>query len=354
MPGYTSIKKGACTDRQGRASSQRSEARLSSQTEGGEDVSTDEREATTDKLSSALKSLLTYRKKNTALKMVPKYQGAGDEYEEVFNGSMYQSGVPSDVLARGLDEFDSEDRQLFLEALSYAIDILNIAICQLRKAEPGGRVEQHLSKVFAVEEEGLNDILDFSGMAKLLEENYSILRDALIDFGGKRRNQILYSSNMEVSASVELDDPHRRLHVGLGFFEDEVTYQRALILIHEISHQELGTRDYWYNFAFKSKEQYSRYYRELKFLERSIDLQRQIVSGLSVKDLEEKEEFAKDLGLDSPGGEPDYERAIYLFHNDFVERMDAYINNADSIACLAPIIAGPDLVSLSNRGIYKK
>ncbi|PXX59081.1 hypothetical protein SAMN05660489_04867 [Pseudomonas sp. LAMO17WK12:I10] len=231
MPSYMPIKKGASAERQGRSLSQRPDVH----TESNEDAPADDSEAATAKLSSALKSLLSYRKKNTsALKAAPKYQGAGDKFEEAFNESIYQGGVQSDVLARGFDEFHGDDRQEFLEALNYAIDILNIAIAQLRTAEPGGRVEQDTSKVFGVEEKGLNDILDFCDFARQLEKDDLTLRGALIDFAGKRRNQILHSSNVEARASVQVDDPHRRLHVGLGFFEDQVTCQRALTFIHEV------------------------------------------------------------------------------------------------------------------------
>jgi len=345
MRSYTPIKKGVRTERHGCLSSQRPQVH----TEGSGAAPAEDSEAVTATLSIALKSLLRYRKKNTwALNMAPECQGAGGKYEEEVN-----TDVDGDILARGLDEFDSEYRADFLKTLSYAIDILNIAIYQLRTAEPGGRVEQHLSKVFAVEEEGLNDILDFSAMAKLLEENYSILRDALIDFGGGHRNQISITDSMDHIASIHPNDPSRRLSLGLGFFE-AATYLRAQALIHEVSHQELDTEDYWYNAAFKPTELSSHYYRKLEYLERSIDLQRKVVIGLSVEYIEDKAKFAMGLGMDSSDEDTDCQKAINLFHNDFVERLDAYINNADSVACLAPIIAGPDLVTLSNRGIYKK
>lgn len=85
-----------------------------------------------------------------------------------------------------------------------------------------------------------------------------------------------------------------------------------------------------------------------------IEAQRQIVSGLTVEQLADVEGFANDLTSDTLGVELGGDNAIRLFHSDLSEKMFAYINNADSIACLAPIIAGPDLVTHSNRGIYKK
>jgi hypothetical protein len=80
MPSYTSIKKAPSADRQRCAASQHSN------------------ELARSTLSSALKSLLAYRKENASrLKLVLSYQGAGDESEEMLKAGMH--GSDSDVIA---------------------------------------------------------------------------------------------------------------------------------------------------------------------------------------------------------------------------------------------------------------